>query len=154
MRDRVRLFESVVSPCALHAFATWTLTGELAHTGRTTRRRMLSWVARVPRYHGEAWVERIQRATRESERIFESNGAKDWVAQQRIRVWKLAGRTAASPEQKWSKHVLTWRPWFRVAARRSVGHPLKRWDDEIVQLVGGDWPQVASESALWACLQQ
>ena len=40
LRDRVRLFECVVSPCALYACAMWTLTSELAHTVRVTRRRM------------------------------------------------------------------------------------------------------------------
>ena len=75
------------------------------------------------------------------------------MSQQRMRLWRLAGQTAASTQRKWSKRLLMWRPWFRVVPRRCVGHPFKRWDDEIVQLVGGDWPHVANDSALWASLQ-
>ena len=43
-------------------------------------------------------------------------------------------------------------PRFRVSPRRYVGHPLKRWDDAIVQLAGSDWLMIARDGALWAVL--
>ena len=112
----------------------------------------MRWIAQIPPGPDETWVDYIRRSTHESEDIVEAIGASDWIRQQRVRVWKLAGRTAAGSELKWSKRLLMWRPWFRVIPRRNVGHPFKRWDDEIVQLVGGNWPQIASDNALWACL--
>ena len=113
---------------------------------------MIRWMAQSPRLTGEAWVERKKRTTHEIEAVFHANGSVDWVSQQIARVWKLAGQTAASDHPKWSKRLLMWRPWFRVVPCWCVGHPFKRWDDEIVQLVGGDWPRVANDCALWASL--
>ena len=94
----------------------------------------------------------MKRTTHEIEAVFHANGSVDWISQQLARVWKLAVQTATNDHPKWSKRLLTWRPWFRVSSRRCVGHPVKRWDDDIAQLAGGDWVNVAYDSALWAAL--
>jgi hypothetical protein len=41
LADRLRLFESIVSPAVLYGSETWTLTKEMAKLLRTTQRRML-----------------------------------------------------------------------------------------------------------------
>ena len=41
LSDRLRLFESVVSPTVLYGSEAWTLTAEMARLLRTTQRRML-----------------------------------------------------------------------------------------------------------------
>ena len=44
LSDRLRLFESVITPTVLYGSETWTLTAEMSRLLRTTQRRMLRMV--------------------------------------------------------------------------------------------------------------
>ena len=154
LRDRLRLFECSVTPCALYACGAWTTTSDMECKLRTTRRRMLRWMVGVPRHPEEAWVDYVQRATHRSEALASTHGATDWVYLQRSQKWRLAGKAATSTDDRWTKRLLSWKPWFRSLPFRNVGHPVKRWEDDLVVLAGGNWPTVAQDSDLWVCLQE
>ena len=153
-KDRIKLFDSVVTPCVLYGCGAWTLTVADEQKLTTTRRRMIRWMVCTPRDSEESWVEYIRRATHICEQLVEKHGSCNWVRLQKTRKWKLAGKTASCIDGRWATRLLTWKPWFRTCARRRVGRPLKRWDDDIVALAGGDWPEVARDRLLWDALKE
>ena len=153
IKSRLRLFESVVTPCVLYASGTWTLTVDGEMRLRTARRKMLRWMLRVGRRPEEEWVEFIRRATSRCEQLAGQHGVSEWFLLHRERKWKLAGRTASREDQRWSCRILNWKPWFRNLPYRNVGHPCKRWDDEFVKLAGGSWTDVAKDAILWRTLE-
>ena len=152
LRDRFKLFECTVTPCALYACGTWTTTVEVEHKLTTTRRGMIRWMVGVPRESEETWPLFMQRTTHRSEELARKYGAVDWVVLQRTQKWRLAGKAATSTDGRWTKRLLEWKPWFRAFPRRDVGRPFKRWDDDLAQLAGGAWPEAALDSAVWEAL--
>jgi hypothetical protein len=153
LKMRIKLFESVVTPCTLYACGAWTMTVDTENLLRTTRRKMLRWMVQITRTPDEDWVQYITRATHRSEDLAATYGATDWVQLQRQRKWKLAGLTARRTDGRWSKKLLEWRPWFRTQALRNVGRPRKRWSDDFVKLAGGSWTDAASNVTLWNVLE-
>ena len=153
VHGRVRLFDTIVTPCILYGCGVWTMTVESERLLRTTRRRMLRWMMAARRGPDETWVEYIRRATHQSEERAASCGGRDWVQLQRTRKFKLAGKTAMQTDGRWNKRLLSWIPWFRASPHRNVGRPCKRWDDDIVHLAGGDWPSAAADPVVWEALR-
>ena len=100
----------------------------------------------------EPWPDFVKRVTHHIEDILRSTCLEDWVAQHRRRKFAFAGRTATKNDNRWSKRVLSWRPI--ACYGRSVGRPQRRWDDDIVQLMGGDWQTHAVDQDLWACMEE
>ena len=149
LRDRIKLFEASVTPCVLYACGTWTMTVERERRFNVTRRRMLRWMIRTARAHDEDWVTYIKRATHTSEELASSLGSVRWVVLQRKRKWQFAGKAAVQSDGRWSRRLLGWRPWFRCLPRRDIGHPVKRWDDDISSLAGGDWIREAARDKVW-----
>eukprot|EP00973_Karenia_brevis_P002932 400157-Karenia_brevis.AAC.1 len=45
-----------------------------------------------------------------------------------IKKWRLAGHTARRTDGRWSEKALHWEP---ESGKRAVGHPRKRWAEEI-----------------------
>ena len=153
VKSRLRLFESVVTPCVMYASGAWTMTIEGEAKLRTARRKMLRWMMHAGRKPEEDWVEYIKRATSRCENMAAEHGVSDWVALQRRRKWKLAGQTANRDDLRWSTRLLSWKPGFRLLPFRNVGRPCKRWDDDITKLAGGSWIEAAKDTILWSMLE-
>ena len=149
LKDRVKLFECSVTSCALYASGTWATTVEMIRKLSTTRRKMLRWMVGVTRQVDEEWVDYIQRATHRSEHLAHTHGATDWAQLHRQRKWSLARKAATSTDGRWMSRLLAWRPWFRILPLRGAGRPVKRWDDDLVKIAGGDWPAAARDPAVW-----
>ena len=98
----------------------------------------------------------IKRSTSITEDIARAQGIRDWVDEQRLRKWKLAGHIARRKDGPWSTQLITWIP---VHGRRNVGRPLKKWNDELkefIQNIFQDdyWWDVAQDRATWLLLQE
>ena len=113
---------------------------------------MLRWMIGVPRRPEETWPDFVRRATHRSEALASTHGAVDWVVLQRTQKWRLAGKASQSTDGRWTKKLLEWKPWFRTFPHRVVGHPHKRWEDDVTKLAGGGWPETAQDTDLWALL--
>ena len=61
----------------------------------------------------------------------------------------LASRAANADADRWTRRILSWKPWFRMTPRRCVGRPLMRWDDDLVALAGDSWPDAARNKMIW-----
>ena len=156
---RAKLFESVVSSTFLYGSASWTMTRDLGQQMQTTRRQMLRMMfgGKRRRDHNqeeqplELWVDFVQRATHKAQDVMARHGSLDWCQQQRQRKWRLAGRLAATTDNRWSAELLAWRPLHGFGRR--VARPWNRWSTDICALAGGNWLQHAQNSTLWSHLE-
>ena len=76
-------------------------------------------------------------------------GYDSWAQTHRRKKWRFAHKLATTNTGKWSQRILQWKPFFRCIPRRGKGHPHTRWEDHIVEVVGGDWASIASDGHLW-----
>jgi len=148
-----KLFDSVVTPVALYGSACWTLTKDMEHNLLTTQRRMLRQMLSCCRRSDEDWVDYVKRSTALAEQLFYSRGLTDWITASRRQKWRFASRTARASDNRWSKRILEWRPFFRCQAVRNVGRPFSRWEDVFVQVCGGDWCRTAKDEKLFELLK-
>ena len=154
--DRVRLFNSVVTPCALYGCGSWALTQSEEQQIRVTQRRMLRAILNKPRRvydargsattagddtteseddalsdteeHTERWTDWLKRTTHEAIAVLEKVGAEDWVTHLRKRKWLWAGKVCRHSSQRWTSRIVRWRPQEGI---RAVGHPRTRWQDQL-----------------------
>ena len=151
-KTKLRLFEATVTPAALYACESWTLTGEMARQLKSVWRSMVRKMFSQTKLPDEDWVAYVQRATHAAESLALKSGLRRWDCEYRTRKWNFAGDTARSDANKWSTRLLQWQPFFRCTPVRRVGRPATRWTDDLVKLAGGDWHNVAHDEALWASL--
>ena len=151
LRDRLRLFDAVVTPAVLYACSTWALTKTMEKKLQVTRRRMLRFVFRIFRKkvegESEDWVDYLRRANSRIQKLSTELGAKEWVETQRCYKWRFAGELARQTDSRWSQLVLDWKPHWGQG--RSRGHPTTRWSDQIEQFAGGDWMAIAADPDQW-----
>ena len=101
----------------------------------------------------EDWIDFLRRTTAEARIDVQQLGYGTWIDTARKKKWQFAGKTSNSTENKWSKRLLDWRPFFRCIPKRDVGHPRRRWEDSIVAVAGGNWAEVARDAPLWTLLE-
>ena len=122
LRDRMRLFEAVVTPTVMYGAATWVMTKEREKLIRTAQRKMLRKVVRVARRRMtsssdttseaegtessqtddeyldaleiEYWVHWVICATGIAEQRAKLHKVSDWVTNQREIKWSWAGHVA------------------------------------------------------------
>ena len=104
------------------------------------------------------WEEWVKRATHISEELARKSGVDDWVREQRVRKWRLAGHTVRRHDGRWSNKVLFCN---ELPGRRHVGHPKSRWRDAIECFVGNhtfitgsDWTLLAQDRDSWHTLEK
>jgi hypothetical protein len=160
IKDRLKLFDAVVTPTMLYGSGCWAMTTERQRDLRTTQLRMMRMILGTRRkYVGdhetvETYVEWIQRATRELEIMMDKYGVKDWVALQRVRLWKWAGRVARANDGRWSHEILHWEP----LGCRLRGRPRARWVDQIIEylqwknLDAVEWMTLAANDKTWEAM--
>ena len=129
LRQRMRLFDSVVTPAALYGCECWTVDIAISLRFRVARRKMLRSMFRVARGEDESWVDYVRRATLRADTYCNNSNIKDWGTIQAERKRHYATRLFLDTEEKWNKRLLNWKPWFRTVAKRSVGRPCLRWGD-------------------------
>ena len=64
---------------------------------------------------------------------------------------QFAGKTARQKDNRWSNLILDWQPDFGLGCFQ--GRPKKRWSDDIVAYVGGNWIELANDVNLWSSLE-
>ena len=152
-RLKAKLFESTVSPVLLYSSASWTLTQDMESKILTTQRRMLRTMLGKKRLPTEDWVTYVKRTTEEAESMMRSCGYHNWIEQSPRKKLRFAVKTASVDDNRWSKRLLDWKPFFRCSPRRRAGHPYRRWEDPIIEIAGGDWPAAAADMCFWHLLE-
>ena len=75
---------------------------------------------------------------------------ENWLHLHRRRKWRFAGRVARSEDGRWSRRILDWQP----VSSRSRQRPLTRWTDQLAQYAGGNWIEIAIDTAYWSALEE
>jgi len=134
LRQRMRLFTSVIQPSVLYGCVAWTPTKQREALLRTTQRRMMRQILGAKRIITvddsgnkvvESYVEWIVRATRELEEAMAYYNVCDWVEEACRRRFRWAGHVCRREDGRWSRKVLKWQP----VGTRYQGRPLTRWSD-------------------------
>lgn len=154
LRDRLRLYNSVVTPTVLYGSGVWTMTKELERLLRTAQRRMLRKILAMGRAvvmpsdsevssetsvehscesvdeehkeHLEDWVTWIQRTTHMSQDIMAKLKIEDCVKAQRRRKFTWTGHVGRRTDCRWSTMITNWHP---TEGSRTRGRQYKRWSD-------------------------
>jgi hypothetical protein len=161
INDRIRLFDSTVSPTFLYGCAAWSLTKQMELKIKRTQRRMLRLVIGHARRRVlertspesdssstedlssdwkdgkvlEPWVEWITRVTHEAETRLAKCNIEDWVTLCRRRKWQWGFKVANMSRERWAFQAARWQPSWSVKAKRPPGKPKLRWEDAIKQLL-------------------
>ena len=93
LRDRMRLFVSVITHTLLYGSASWTMTRAREQKIQVAQRRMLRKMCQTRRLAAETWVEWVPRVT----------------AQRRCK-WRWAGRVARHTTTRWTNLAIKCRP--------------------------------------------
>ena len=140
LRNRLRLFDSVVTSCVLYGAACWTLTQALQVKLQRTQRKMLRMILGSGRRrkesahtstedyndasdgeassgtcsasstHMEPWTEWLQRTTRAAEAQLQKYRIDDWIMGWKRKVWRWAGRVASLAPDRWARKAMLWQP--------------------------------------------
>jgi hypothetical protein len=170
LRDRLRLFDSIVGPTVLYGSASWCLTKESQVLLQRTQRKMLRMILgsprrRIVRHDGDAgdrdseddggtscetdvgddlepWQDWLARTTRAAEAQLQKYKLETWATAWRRRVWRWAARIATYHHDRWAWKAARWEPELSPLAKGRQPHrQRKRWSDDIVKfLVSKDIP--------------
>ena len=139
LRQRLQLFDAVITPTILYGAGSWVLTEELKSRIRKTQRRMLRSIFQRPRRRNpgenesrdgstsgssreqllapevddedlEPWVDWIRRVTHEIEDSLSRYNIEPWEATARRRLYSWAGHVCRRADGRWSTKVLHWTP--------------------------------------------
>ncbi len=132
LKARQKLFDIAVTPSALYACSSWTMTAERKRKLKTVWRQMMRKAIQVPCCTDESWVEHIQRATHLAENRCRSLGFLAWDTLQAKIKQQFAAKIANGSAEKWTARLLHWEPWFRIDAWRRIGRSSIRWSDAVI----------------------
>ena len=162
LEDRLRLFNSVITPTVLYGCEAWTMTFDMESNLRRTERRMLRMVFGSGRRRTdggtvEPWVDWVKRTTHQVEAKMETLSTENWRQQARRRKWRWAGKLAHD-NAKWSSVISRWDPSVDLETTRCTGRPCVRWDDKLNKLITErtghcDWRNVAIDEENWNILE-
>jgi hypothetical protein len=182
LKSRLKLFNAVVTPTALYACGSWTMTYGRENLLKTTQRKMLRKILGSQRQTTkpqssssedfevqsddeqadetlESWIDWIRRVTFESEKHFVQIGGRDWVEEQRRRKWHWAGHVARRTDARWARLLIDWTPH----GCRSRGHPATRWSDVLTAFFRNSlqedteddaWKHQALDRDVWNMLEE
>ena len=150
LKQRLRLFDAVVSPTVLYGCETWSLRKRDEQFLRCTQRKMLRMIFGAKRrivssQEGtgapelEPWVDWIKRATHAIENEMSKMNMTNWIQHVRFRKWNYYGRVLAHDMSRWTRIVHVWNPalhldgpCFRsIQCSRAQARPKTRWIDEL-----------------------
>ncbi len=169
LRDRLRLFDAVVSSTVLYGCEVWTLRVDQQRRLRTVQRKMLRMVLNAKRWKLEAtssqesegaeldeaddtdalepWSDFLKRTARWTEEQLSKAGQKEWLAVWRERQWKWAGKLMTKDTHKWSSVATLWQPLIHSGGPRgrAQARPKKRWNQDFVDFMEREFPDRRGE---------
>ena len=96
------------------------------------------------------YIDFVQRSAHKVDELAAKLGLESWVQTYRRRKWRFAGRLARLEDGRWSHKILNWQP----ESHRSRQRPLTRWSDQLTKYAGGNWMEIAVDTAHWSALEE
>ena len=123
LKQRMRLFNAVITPSVLYGCCSWVMTKTRAQRLRTTQRKMLRSILGK----GRKSIEMSDQSS-----TMDSVGVPDWVEEQQRRKWRWCGHVCRRLDGRWPTKLLNFVP---TSGRRSQAHPKARWTDDIAMFL-------------------
>ena len=107
----------------------------------------------------EPWTEWIRRATRDAEHQMEATHVEGWIQRARRLKWRWAAKVAKMTPERWTIQSTLWMPQLTSHyAQRKPGHPKKRWDDDLTEMMimthtQRPWMNAAMDDSTWTSLE-
>ena len=162
LKNRLKLFDAVVTPTLLYGCETWTLRADQQRRLRVVQRKMLRMILNAKRRAVapnsssdtdaedeeddaevlEPWQDFLKRAAQWTDEQLEKASIQQWVVQWKKRKWKWAGRLFDAGNNKWSAVATRWQPQLhsRHLCGRRQSRPKKRWDQDFIDYLHIAWP--------------
>jgi hypothetical protein len=86
-----------------------------------------------------------------NEELRKMSGIKDVLEKARELKWDFAGHVQRMGDDRWAKKIVNWTP---SDGKRSKGHQLKRWSDEIESVGLARWKIKANDRKLWKSMRE
>ena len=166
LKDRLKLFDAVVTSTLLYGCETWTLKADQQRRLQVLQRKMLRMVMNAKRrtlqsssdngsVHTETsdddsaasqlepWPDFLKRTAHWVDQQLEREGLCQWVVQWRRRKWKWAGELMEGKIDKWSSRATLWQPLLHSSSAqgRKQARPKKRWEQEFADYVEKIFPE-------------
>jgi hypothetical protein len=138
IKQRLKLFDSTVSSCALWSCQSWTPRIDELGRLRSAQRAMTRRICGVRRAPDEDWITWIRRSTRKADEACGRYNIRDWVVAHFNAKWSWAGHVARRTCEAWIWKVTTWRDseWQVFASDAGFQRPLRpsrrrwmKWED-------------------------
>ena len=171
LRDRLRLFDAVVTSTLLYGCESWTLRVDQQRRLKTVQRKMVRMILNAKRRvladstssetgssNGveedgssadlEPWQEFLERTAHWADEQLDNAGVNQWVTQWRRRKWKWAAKLMDVGNHKWSAAATTWQPLLHSSTPcgRRQARPRKRWSQDFEEYLAHAMPH---ENAQW-----
>ena len=169
LKDRLRLFDAVVTPTLLYGCEACTLRIDQQRRLQVLQRKMLRMVLNARRRtvtpgsssndssaakdendaaEFESWPDFLKRTAQWTDEQLEKANLCQWSVQWRRIKWKWAAKLADAENSKWSAVATMWQPLLhsRFPCGRLQARPKKRWEQDIVDFLASNCPE---ESKKW-----
>lgn len=130
-----KVYDMCILPVATYGLETISITKGSADLLETTQRAMERAML------GISIRDRIR-----NEEIRRRTKVTDVIRYMAEMKWRWAGHVARQDNSRWSNKVIHWRP---RETRRSRGRPQKRWLDDVREVAGRNWAQLAQNRQEW-----
>ena len=125
MKLPIKLFDAVVSPCALFETSVLPIYQKMMDKFDITRRKMLRKMVGWVRYPEEDWSTTMKRMNDRAECALHQWPCKTWSDRIILNRWQYAGRVRHLPQNSWVDSSLS------VLPVRPRGRPLLKWDADL-----------------------
>ena len=160
MRDRLKLFDTVVTSTLLYSCETWALRIDQLRRLKAVQRKMVRMIFNAKRRaihintssessHStedeeesvstelETWQEFMKRTAQWADEQLERCGVTSWIDNWRRRKWKWAATLNEAGNSKWSAVASAWQPLTHscTPCGRRQARPRRRWDQDYVDFL-------------------
>lgn len=135
MFHKRKLMNSVILPVFTYGAQTWTLTAAHERKLRAEQKAMERKLLKI------SLLQHIS-----NDEIRKKTKIIDVVKKARELKWNWAGHVQRQDDSRWTKFIENWVP---IDGKRSRGHQVKRWRDDIEKIGLGRWRIKAKDRETW-----
>lgn len=134
------IFNTCLLPCLLYGCQTWTYTNKIKQQIKCSQTAMERSMLKIRRIH-KIRNENIRQKTKLTDALRHALSLK----------WKWAGHISRYSDRRWTIEATRWKG---PVGKRNVGRQLKRWADDIIDVVGNDWMKTGKDRELWSRMEE
>lgn len=140
LKLKKKTMDSCILPSLTYACQTWKLTKKMKNKISSCQKGMERSMLNIKKIH------KIRHT-----KIRTNTKVIDALAYAQIQKFRWAGHIARYLDNRWTINVTTWKG---PPGKRRVGRPHVKWEDDIRQIAGTNWLQIAKNKEKWKSLEE